>query len=109
MGKLDKVFNTAAFKKFEGYQIKCMGKSAEAKALRAQWKKFMAAVGQNIKITDVPKDVLNYNMAKTLKRFVKVTDELLHGRYSAAYKKNVSAMKVYTSHKDDDDTHSDDE
>jgi len=86
-----------------------MGKSAEAKALRAQWKKFMAAVGQNIKITDVPKDILNYNMAKTLKRFVKVTDELLHGRYSAAYKKNVSAMKVYTSHKDDDDSDSDDE
>jgi len=48
-------------------------------------------------------------MAKGLRRFMKVTDDLLHGRYSAAYKKKYSAMKVYTSHKDDDDSDSDDE
>jgi len=100
--KIEAVFKSESFGKLERRMIKCHA-SPEGKALRAEWKKYMTIVGQNVRVTEVPADIKNYNVVHGFERFMSVVDSLLHGRHAAAYHKNVAAMKVYTSHKDDDD------
>jgi len=100
--RIEAVFKSESFGKLERRMIKCHA-SPEGKALRAEWKKYMTIVGQNVKVTEVPADIKNYNVVHGFERFMSVVDSLLHGRHAAAYHKKVAAMKVYTSHKDDDD------
>jgi len=102
MVKMQNVVKSAQFQMFEKHQ-KAFAGQTEMKNLNVEWKKYINVIGHNIKVEDMPKDILNYNMVKCFNRFMDVTNSLLHGEFTEAFAKDVAKMKVYTSHKDDDD------
>lgn len=95
MVKMQNVVKSAQFQNFEKHQ-KAFAGDNEMKNLNTEWKKYINVIGHNIKVEDMPKDILNYNMVKCFNRFMSVTDSLLHGEFTEAFAKDVAKMKVYT-------------